>query len=83
MDPLSAIRNQTIGCYSVMTGLFLLLTDLQPTLERQSNSQFDIARIVRPVGVAKERRCHDAAVVLVLWMVERVPGIHNERDVRA
>jgi hypothetical protein len=53
MGPLSAIRNQTIGCYSLMTGLFPLLIELQPSLERESNSQFDIAGIVRPVGMAK------------------------------
>ena len=80
--PVSAIQNPTIGCSWVMSGVFLLLTEPLVILKRQSHSYLDIARIVRAVWVAKERRRHNTAIVLVLRMVERVPRIQNECHVR-
>ncbi len=64
-------------------GLFYRSQSLIVNLERESQSYFEIAWIIRPVRAAKERRRHDTAVVLVLRVIERVPQIQHECHVRA
>ena len=49
--------------------------------EIQPHSCFDVARIVSAIRFAEERRSHHAAITWILWCVEGIPEIDQERHI--